>query len=556
MFRMNGIRLSLVVSILAAIVLAACGGGSTPAPPAEQVTPAAEASPVSAGSSGQADLGFRPGVNGFGFENYGNDVGPTNLTPVEMRRMFGDQVCARIQDDTCTLTPVAGQWMQQTNDAMSGGHCEGFAALSLLMYTSQVSAADFGGSTAHDLALPNNDPLQREIAYWWATQGTRPTSQDEIKRTPNEIVDILTEAFKADAKAQDTYTVGIFKRDMTGGHAITPYAVVDNGDGTVSIMVYDNNWPDQERQIIVDRTANTWKYEASINPDEPAALYEGDADTFTLSLTPTSARLGQQACDFCADGAASRAGGLAAQPAPANTQVWLDGDGDLLITDEQGRRLGYDEGKFVNEIPDSYFVPFKSDDLWKDTREPLYFLPQGIVNLTIDGTRLTQDSATDLILFGPGYDLGVEGIGLSPGQKDNLTIPPAEGLFPYQPESDASPNLIFALTLAGADSSFGVTPLDIICVGSINAALDVKAGDLLINASDLRQDGTFSLVMTRYDDNGEQTFYHDGLALKSGGSIYIYFAEWKGDGTDVLIGVDTNGDGNIDDTYSAIDQPQ
>ena len=316
MFRMNGIRLSLVVSILAAIVLAACGGGSTPAPPAEQVTPAAEASPVSAGSSGQADLGFRPGVNGFGFENYGNDVGPTNLTPVEMRRMFGDQVCARIQDDTCTLTPVAGQWMQQTNDAMSGGHCEGFAALSLLMYTSQVSAADFGGSTAHDLALPNNDPLQREIAYWWATQGTRPTSQDEIKRTPNEIVDILTEAFKADAKAQDTYTVGIFKRDMTGGHAITPYAVVDNGDGTVSIMVYDNNWPDQERQIIVDRTANTWKYEASINPDEPAALYEGDADTFTLSLTPTSARLGQQACDFCADGAASRAGGVAGRPAP------------------------------------------------------------------------------------------------------------------------------------------------------------------------------------------------------------------------------------------------
>ena len=38
-----------------------------------------------------ADLGFRPAVNGFGFENYGE--GHDDLTAVEVRRLFGDIAC-------------------------------------------------------------------------------------------------------------------------------------------------------------------------------------------------------------------------------------------------------------------------------------------------------------------------------------------------------------------------------------------------------------------------------------------------------------------------------
>src|SRR5205823_10997946 len=80
-------------------------------------------------SGGQivADSGFRPEANGFGFENYGGEAGATNMTPADMRRMFGDQVCARLAGDTCDLIPPAQQFMDQTNQAMSGGHCEGMA---------------------------------------------------------------------------------------------------------------------------------------------------------------------------------------------------------------------------------------------------------------------------------------------------------------------------------------------------------------------------------------------------------------------------------------------
>lgn len=65
-----------------------------------------------------SDLGFRPQSNGFNFSNYGGEEPVTNLTPVEIRRMFGDKVCARLEGEECTLTPPAQQWMEQANTDM------------------------------------------------------------------------------------------------------------------------------------------------------------------------------------------------------------------------------------------------------------------------------------------------------------------------------------------------------------------------------------------------------------------------------------------------------
>src|SRR5947209_490467 len=70
-----------------------------------------------------ADIGFRPNVNGFPFENYGNEVaGLTNLTADDVRTIFGDAVCANIHGGKCTLTPEAEEWMAAKNQGMNGGH--------------------------------------------------------------------------------------------------------------------------------------------------------------------------------------------------------------------------------------------------------------------------------------------------------------------------------------------------------------------------------------------------------------------------------------------------
>ncbi|MBK7451758.1 MAG: hypothetical protein IPJ47_21055 [Anaerolineales bacterium] len=55
------------------------------------------------------DFGFVPEENGFSFENYGDEISVTNLTAAEMRRMFGDVVCADINGDECILTPPTEQ---------------------------------------------------------------------------------------------------------------------------------------------------------------------------------------------------------------------------------------------------------------------------------------------------------------------------------------------------------------------------------------------------------------------------------------------------------------
>ncbi len=64
---------------------------------------------------GAVDTGFRPEVDGFSLENYGEEIidpqtgtaSPVvNLTSVEMRRMFGDAVCAAQpeSDGSCALS--------------------------------------------------------------------------------------------------------------------------------------------------------------------------------------------------------------------------------------------------------------------------------------------------------------------------------------------------------------------------------------------------------------------------------------------------------------------
>jgi hypothetical protein len=285
------------------------GGATVEAEPVDTQT---ESATTAAAGDYTSDSGFRPEVNGFSFENYGNDAVEYNLTAAELQRMFGDQVCASLAGGNCILIPPAKQWMEQINSYMDDGHCEGMAVLSLLMYYSIIDPGDFGGQVAHDLSL-GDEGLQREIAYWWTTQSVFPAAATRVNESPNAVLDALTETFNAGPDATDSWAMGIYLPDFSGGHAITPFAVEDQGNGIFHILVYDNNFPDETRVVTVDRNANTWSYQASINPDEPESLYEGDAGTETLEIIPSSNRLVQQECQFCEGGSeGSRPAGLAA----------------------------------------------------------------------------------------------------------------------------------------------------------------------------------------------------------------------------------------------------
>ena len=136
--------------ILTLVVLALAGcGGSSPGTP-----------------SGGADSGFRPGANGFPFQNYGNVLSgggtPTNLTAHDVQMMFGDGVCADAQLRRCDLIPEAQAWLDSTNQAMAGGHCYGFSVLAELLWQHKLNVATLGAAATTDLAIHNNQALQRQ----------------------------------------------------------------------------------------------------------------------------------------------------------------------------------------------------------------------------------------------------------------------------------------------------------------------------------------------------------------------------------------------------------
>ncbi len=508
-----------------------------------------------------ADLGFRPEVNGFPFENYG--PGFTNLTANEMVRMFGDKVCASKANGKCILTPPAEQWMNQTNDAMNGGHCFGFSVLSLRLYQDKSLASSLGADTVTSLKIDGNDKLQRELAYSWTYQKFDAIRAGTLVGTPNGVLKALIQFLDPQTKTPELYTIGFFKVDGGGGHAVTPFAVEDRGNGLFAVLIYDNNFPRTTREILFDSNANKWTYTASTNPNEPESQYWGDAETKNLFLFPTTPGYQQQTCPFCEAASQSsvpRVDGLARQAsAQSYNEIYLDGSMDvhahLLITDAQGRRTGYAGNKLVKEIPGVEVEENFSADLFKDSEEPVYHVPTGMqFALTIDGSSLQKQDLTNVILIGPGYDLGVFDIKLDPGQKDTLTLSPDGKSLSYKPSGNEAPDIVLGLEHTGADYSFLVKGVEIDSGGTVNVTLEQDKGQLAVSTSGGKTPATFGIVMDRIDDQGEQTFSHDdGVTLSVGDTAYLDFGKWSGNGGDLTIDIDRGSDGTIDESIPLTD---
>ncbi|HNF94368.1 MAG TPA: hypothetical protein PLQ75_06935, partial [Anaerolineales bacterium] len=248
-------------------------------------------------------------------------------------------------------------------------------------------------------------------------------------------------------------------------------------------------------------------------------------------------------------GGYSSVGKLAAATQPLN-QIFLDGEGHILVTDDNGNRLGYVDGKIVNEIPGASYTKYRMIANG-ETPEPIYAVPADLdITVTIDGTALTEETLTDLVLIGPGYSIGVEGIYLTPGQVDVAYFYPTDEMIAYETTSDESPSIIFGVENPDADYYFEVYGADMIGGGTITASLDSKAGDLLINTEQLTGEGSFNFYLTRITDEAEEEFSAEDITLQEGALIYVNYAEWTDANPEgIYFGVDLNGDGEIDDEY-------
>ena len=266
--------------ILITLFLSSCNtmfaGRQTPTSAPLQIPATATALPANSN-------GFDPRYDGFAFKNYGFDSRFLNMLPADVARLFGSDVCIGKQTTPCILIPAAQVWMQEINRAMQTGHCEGMAVLSQYFYFGILSPDSFGAAQTAGLNLVDNPLLQREIAFWWATQATFPTRANRTIIDAKALLGILATSLAADARIDALFTVGMYQRDFSRGHTVTPIGMHYIDASHAVIELYDNNIPNETRTLAVDVAANSWTYTAP-NVDGTLVTYSGDVTSKNLWL--------------------------------------------------------------------------------------------------------------------------------------------------------------------------------------------------------------------------------------------------------------------------------
>lgn len=493
------------------------------------------------------DSGFRPEANGFSFQNYGEDPTIVDLTPVEMQRMFGDKVCASTADGKCVLTYPAKQWMDEAVAAMAYGHCEGIAVLSNLLYYNQLSPGKFEGNSTIALSL-QNELLQREIGYWWVTQVTSPGGSSKVSQSPSAVLDVLANAFSEGRNSKEWWVMGIYLPDGSGGHSITPYAVEDMGNGISRIQVYDNNWPKEHRFVEVDKNSNSWRYVASINPNEPSEVYTGNASTKSLEIVSISSRLGQQECDFCDDdGNSSLNNSKGALKGQKHIQIWQDGRANTLVTDENGQRAGVlESGEIINEIPGAEVRNLRFG--FGMEHPPVIFVPmqQGTnphitinvsskanissINISSkanysEGNEGEASTRANTTIIAPGLSIASSIPDLRDGQQETIDLMPAG--VGYAVNFSNNQALSPEISIDTNYQHIIISGINIDPEGRINIAMNPIEGSFSMRTLGNINPGTLRLQSAYIDPkSGEISAFHSlGLSLQQNDGVSLKFAD-------------------------------
>ncbi len=500
-----------------------------------------------------ADSGFRPGENGFSFSNYGGEEGYKNLDAGEVQRIYGRAACLTGKGANCVLSPGVRSWMKSTNEAMDGGHCYGFSALTQLIYKNELSRfgygslSAFGGTEPFGLRIAGNVRLQRSIARAFSYQLLPSVNANAIEGTPKEILTHMIDHL-GDGSDQ-SWNLLIFQWGFEAGHAITPYAVEDMGGGVYEVHVYDNNWPDDDtRRLVVDTNKNTWSYYASTQPGIPAAEYRGNAKSGTLLLKPNTPALGIQPCPYCIgrQGAKSKYNQV-------SLSYTANQHAHLLITDPKGRQTGYRGGKLINRIPGAKVIHQASSSIEfaadgsvaniADTPEPVYLIPKNLkLRIRIDGRGMKVTDRESLGVVGPTFDSTVENVKMGPGKVAFATLSPKKQTLSITgAKGESSPRVTF-----GAESNRAAYRINVSALGARSKSTFFFAKkpryQLLRIGKKAAGKQAWRVKITKFDARGNQSEFVRSYRLRGRQVAFLYYGPLAAGKRAYVVIASANGD--------------
>lgn len=483
------------------------------------------------------DIGFRPDPHGYSFANYGGayPLPPAlgDFTMQDMRRLYGDACVCRMVDGRCEIDYPVRLRLLMLNLKMNSGHCTGMALTSSRFFYGMDHPGDFqaGAISTFDL---EKTAVRRHIAYNHVKQYSESVSvyrAQILNNPPSTILDYLQSYLSA--SPSEPVLIEVWKSYLDEGHAITPYAIEPLSENVYAVMVYDSNHEDDENRFVTIDTINeTWSYDLG----SPLGTWEGDASTHTLAVLPLWLYGETVPCP----GSTQQSTGV---NDISTGEVWLEGDGSLLISDSQGRMIGFEGDQYHQEIPGAIGMP-SPGGLGIDS-EPVYILPlTDSYTILLDGHSLTQAEEVSVTQFGPGYAARVEEITLQPDSQDELTIANDGQSISYFSEDNKDLTLSLAWSDSATSHQFQVKGANLNAGETVALSAITASGRIIIDHS-LAGAGKYTLTIDRLDANGEQNFLHTNIPISATDTHYINYTDWDGSGA-LTLQIDQGSDGSID----------
>jgi hypothetical protein len=300
----------------------------------------------------------------------------------------------------------------------------------------------------------------------------------------------------------------------------------------------------------------TWTYEGSPNPDIESDLYEGDGSTETLEITPSKPRLEQQSCDFCSGKNRKSTKGFHTYVLDANAlsndkAATANQTGQTLFVTADGKRIGYVDGKLINEIEGASISVFKSaPSVWDNRGMPVIRIPDTIsVTLQLQN----DDQYTyDVAAFGADNVVKVEGLHVSETKPTQIQFGSGISNLKLKAAVKTSPNIYFGTVGAtdNRDTATQFSGVDISDDGEIDFAFDDTDEEFVLDGD---IEGNYNLDVLVSDDSGDVEYSYNDLSLTGDDKIAFDISQIVKEGDGLTFQIDTNGDGQFDETYTKED---
>lgn len=530
-----------------------------------------------------ASIGFDPKVHGFGFRNFGkNPDFDEDLTEDDLIRIFGaENVC--IEGSTasdCVLYETADRWIEETIEKMNGGHCDGFSVSSLRMFLGRPfkgrkNPAAFQQGAVNLFDLRKTQLTSNYVSFYQTLTFLKETwlwRTPTFKKKPSEIMEMIADSMET---KKELYTLEVWMKEngkLTRGHSILPIAVEEmEQEGIFRIHVYDNNFPGQTKYVTINENNETWRYHTANNPAETSRDYVGSATTNTLALKRLSDRArARYECTFCDEDEAEdgyEAFNSASVPtfmnalfvaaerrrqAVENMTVTSSGDVDLLITDPNGRRIGYDPIKkaTLNEVQGGAenVIPGNGEA----DNAPEYLLPINPANkrpykLSVGGTD--SEELADIQIYGPGFVVGFDEVSVDKGESLNMTFSQDGRELSFTASADGETPALYIATDSGANKpsyEFEIGGITLKAGKTISLKLDPDKGLIYFKDDDGDED-KYDVVISRTSPNGKvEVFEEYDMDVGDDNSYVLNFGAWDGKGK-MCVKDDEDEDGNYDE---------